>query len=56
VFSLFDIHNAFELSNKNAETGEVGEIKWIPISEIDNYDFAFDHDELIKEYLNECVI
>lgn len=38
-------------SNINAELNEVGEIKWIPVSEIDNYDFAFGHDKLIKEYL-----
>ena len=29
---------------------EVGEIKWIAIDEIDNYNWAFNHRQLIKDY------
>lgn len=37
------------LSDKDSEKEEVSNIKWIPISEIDNYKWAFNHDKLIKE-------
>ena len=31
------------------EKNEVGEIKWIPYTEVDNYKWAFNHDTRIKE-------
>lgn len=34
------------------EKNEVGEIKWIPFSEVDNYKWAFGHDKRIKEAAN----
>ena len=37
------------LTNKNSEEKEVSDIKWIPIEEIDNYKWAFNHDKIIKE-------
>ena len=37
-------------STSNAESGEVEDISWIPLSEVDNYDWAFGHGELIKEF------
>jgi 8-oxo-dGTP pyrophosphatase MutT (NUDIX family) len=32
---------------------EVSEIKWISIYEIDKYEYAFNHDETIKEFINK---
>lgn len=40
----------FEFSHKYMEKNEVGEIKWIPLDEIDKYQWAFGHDKLIKKY------
>lgn len=39
-----------KLTAKNSETNEVADIKWIPTNEIDNYKWAFNHNELIKYY------
>ena len=40
----------YEFSKKNNEKDEVGEIKWIPVSEVDNYKWAFGHDIIIKQF------
>jgi 8-oxo-dGTP pyrophosphatase MutT (NUDIX family) len=41
-----------ELSLENNEVeGEVEEAKWIPVSEVSNYEWAFGHDLVIHEYL-----
>ncbi len=45
----------YQLSDKNSEDGEVSDIKWIPINEIDSYKWAFNHDSLIK-YFNKLSI
>lgn len=39
-----------KFSTENSESGEVSDIKWIPLSEIDNYQWAFGHGEAIKEF------
>lgn len=39
----------FTFSKKNNEGKEVGEIKWIKLSDVDNYIWAFGHDKRIKE-------
>ena len=41
--------NSFVFSKKNNEGKEVGLIKWLPIDEIENYQWAFGHKGLIKE-------
>lgn len=41
----------FTFSKDENEGKEVGEIKWIPIDEVDNYKWAFGHDERIKEII-----
>lgn len=41
----------YSFSKENNEEGEVGDIKWIPISEIGDYKWAFDHDNIIREFL-----
>ena len=38
------------LTAENSEPNEVSDIKWIPYSEINNYEWAFNHKELIKQY------
>ena len=38
-----------KLSSKNSEEQEVSGIKWIPLSDIDNYKWAFNHDKIIKD-------
>jgi len=41
-----------ELSLENNEVeGEVEHAVWLPVNEIDQYQWAFDHDKVIKEYL-----
>lgn len=40
-----------ELSIEHCEPDEVSDVKWIKISEIDNYKFAFNHNKRIKMYL-----
>ena len=37
-----------EFTNENCEPNEVDEIKWIPVDEVDNYEWAFNQKELIK--------
>lgn len=39
----------FSLTNENSEKNEVSDIKWIPLDEIDNYQWAFNHLNIIKE-------
>lgn len=39
--------------NINGEANEVAEVKWIKLSEIDNYDWCFNHDELLKEFFQK---
>lgn len=43
-YGLNDEHLTSEFSEPN----EVDEIKWIPIKDIDKYQWAFDHDKIIK--------
>lgn len=42
---LSRIHNG-------AHPGEVDEVRWIKVSELDNYEIAFNHDSNIRVYLN----
>lgn len=37
-------------NTSHSENNEVLECKWIPISRVDDYEWAFGHGELIKEY------
>lgn len=41
----------FSFSHKWNEKDEVGEIKWIPIDEVDKYQWAFKHQDLVMKYL-----
>jgi 8-oxo-dGTP pyrophosphatase MutT (NUDIX family) len=41
-----------ELSLENNEVeGEVEHAEWLPVNQIDQHQWAFDHDKVIKEYL-----
>ena len=39
-----------KLTTENSERDEVSDLKWIPTNEVENYKWAFNHLELIKEY------
>jgi 8-oxo-dGTP pyrophosphatase MutT (NUDIX family) len=54
-FVMDDFINKLNLSDKNSELNEIGDIKWIPLSKINEYDFAFGHDNLIKIFVNKYV-
>jgi len=54
-FVMDDFINKLHLSDKNSEPNEIGEIKWIPLSKVDDYEFAFGHDKLIKEFVVKYV-
>lgn len=53
VAALYEIPQFEE--PKGGEEDEVEEIKWIPIREIENYDWAFNHLNMIKESINELI-
>lgn len=38
-----------EFSTENSEENEVEEVKWLPIKDVTNYQFAFNHKKRIKE-------
>lgn len=42
-----------KLTNKNCEPDEVSDLKWLKVSQLESYDFAFNHDERIKYFLNK---
>lgn len=50
---LHDKCEDIELSDENSEKNEVSDIKWIPIKEIENYQWAFGHKDLIGQMFNE---
>jgi len=54
-FVMDDFINKLNLSDKNSEPNEIADIKWIPVSKVKDYDFAFKHDELIKLFVNKYV-
>jgi ADP-ribose pyrophosphatase YjhB (NUDIX family) len=47
-YHLFD-NKFYELTDKYSEPDEIEEQKWIPISEVGNYKWAFGHEKLIFE-------
>ncbi len=40
------------LTDENSEPDEIEDLRWVPISELGQYKFAFNHDQVIKQYLN----
>src|SRR5581483_1904621 len=41
------------LTIENCEEGETLDVKWVPLTELGKYQFAFNHDKRIKEFLNQ---
>jgi len=50
------VTNDFIFSKEHNEGNEVGEIKWIRVSDVDKYMWAFKHDKLVKEVFEKKVI
>jgi ADP-ribose pyrophosphatase YjhB (NUDIX family) len=46
----------YKVTDENSEKDEVADVKWIPIDEIDEYTWAFDHKNLIQSLFNDCVL
>ena len=44
-----------KFSMEHMEKDEVSDIKFIPLSDIDKYEWAFNHENRIKEYFNKFV-
>lgn len=44
---------SFILNDDSSEKNEVDEIKWIELSKIDEYNWAFNHCQLIKDVFNQ---
>ena len=47
-----DIRN-YKFSKDNMEENEVGGIKWVPLSDADSVQWAFDHDKIIKDIIRK---
>jgi hypothetical protein len=45
----------FTFSKANNEGEEVGKIAWIPIEDVDKYEWAFNHKKRIYEIFNEHI-
>ena len=41
--------NDYKLNDENSEKNEVEDIKWIPLDEVKNYEWAFNHNLIIDE-------
>ena len=41
------------INNRGGEINEVKDIKWIPITRISNYDWAFNHNEIIIDLIKQ---
>ncbi len=41
------------VNNRGGEINEVKDIKWIPITKIFNYNWAFNHDEIIIDFIKQ---
>lgn len=40
------------IADRGGENDEVEQVAWIPITDIDNYTWAFGHDKIIKDIIN----
>ena len=50
---LADYDEAKISIGKGGEENEVSDVKWIDVDEIDNYQWAFNHDKIIKNYVSK---
>lgn len=48
---MFDFKDGLpDVSNNNAEKGEIDSVQWISIDEIKKFNWAFNHDSIISEF------
>lgn len=48
----FDSESLPKLTNKYSEPNEVADLKWINIDNLNQYEWAYDHDQLILQFKN----
>jgi 8-oxo-dGTP pyrophosphatase MutT (NUDIX family) len=49
----FKCDKLLSTTDKHSEPDEISDIKWVKISDLDNYDFAFGHKDKIKYYYQQ---
>lgn len=42
------------LTSEHAEQNEVNDLRWIRLNEVGEYDFAFNHDSILMQYVQHC--
>lgn len=47
---VIKVHKLPELTSEYSEPNEVSDLRWIKYQDIDNYDWAFNHDIIIRKY------
>ena len=52
-FKAITTQLTFKGPQKGGEKDEVEEVKWIPVHEINKYQWAFNHNDIIKKYVND---
>lgn len=53
MFESNELPNIIEPTGE--KLGEVSEIKWINVKELNKYEFAFNHDKVISDFINAVV-
>lgn len=46
---------SYELSTEHSEENEIADIRWIPVNVIDAYNWAFNHNLIIREIFNNYI-
>ena len=52
---LSGVCDNYETTDEHSEKDEVADIRWIPLSEVSDYEWAFGHEELIDKMFNEHI-
>ena len=56
-YAILEGHTSdYKLDTRFSEKNEVSDVKWIPLDEIYNYEWAFNHKKLIDKYVRELSI
>jgi len=50
------LYKALTIYAKGAEPDEVEDVEWIPVEELDNYQFAFDQEKTIKRIVRQHLL
>jgi len=48
----FECEELPKLTTDHCEPGEVSDVKWVEVNQLDVFDFAYNHNERINHYLN----